>query len=79
MVHHIQCRAFVCDNTVEGLDEYLLYNIFLEMGSETLLFSLELVVALPYDTAVLVGGVPDLGAVETAAVSAYQLLGEYGL
>ena len=32
------------------------------MGSGTLLFSLELVVALPYDTAVLVCGVPDLGA-----------------
>ena len=32
------------------------------MGSGTLLLSLELVVALPYDTAVLVCGVPDLGA-----------------
>ena len=32
------------------------------MGSVTLLFSLELVVALPYHTAVLVCGVPDLGA-----------------
>ena len=49
------------------------------MGSGTLLISLELVVALPYHTAVLVGGVPDFGAEETAAVSAYQLRGEYGL
>ena len=79
MFHHIKCRIFVGDNTVDGLDEDLLYNIFLEMGSETLLFSLELVVALPYDTAVLVGGVPDLGSEEKAAVTAYQLRGEYGL
>ena len=60
MVHHIKCRAFVGDNTVEGFDEYLLYNIFLEIESGTLLLSLELVVALPYDTSVFVGGVPDL-------------------
>ena len=38
------------------------------MGSGTFLISLELVVALPYDTAVLVGGVPDLGAEETSAL-----------
>ena len=62
VVHHIKCRAFVGDNTVEGLDEDLLYHTFPEMGSGTLLLSLELVVALPYDTAVLVCGVPDLGA-----------------
>ena len=43
------------------------------MGSGTLLFSLELVVALPYHTAVLVGGVPDFGAEETAAVTADKL------
>ena len=49
------------------------------MGSGTLLFSLELVVALPYNTAVLVCGVPDIGAEEKAAVSADQLRGEYGL
>ena len=49
------------------------------MGSGTLIFSLELVVALPYDTAVLVGGVPDLGFEETAAVTADKLRGEYGL
>ena len=49
------------------------------MGSGTLLVSLELVVALPYHTAVLVGGVPALGSEETATVTAYQLRGEYGL
>ena len=49
------------------------------MGSGALLLSLKLVVALPYDTAVLVGGVPDLGVIETAAVTAYQLRGENGL
>ena len=49
------------------------------MWSGTLLVSFELVVVLPYDTAVLVGGVPDLGAEEKAAVSAYQLRGENGL
>ena len=43
------------------------------MGSGTLLLSLELVVALPHHTALLVGGVPDLGAEEKASVSAYQL------
>ena len=48
-------------------------------GSGTLLVSLELVVALPYHTEVLIDGVPDLGAKETAAVTAYQLRGEYGL
>ena len=73
MFHHIKCRIFVGDNTVDGLDEDLLYNIFLEMGSGTLLVSIELVVALPNHTAILVGGVPDLGAEEKAAVSAYQL------
>ena len=73
MFHHIKCRIFVGDNTVDGLDEDLLYNIFPEMGSGALLFSLELVVALPYHTAVLVGGVPALGSEETATVTAYQL------
>ena len=62
MVHHIQCRTFVGDKFIYGLDEDLLYHTFPEMGSGTLLLSLELVVALPYDTAVLVCGVPDLGA-----------------
>ena len=73
MFHHIKCRIFVGDNTVDGLDEDLLYNIFPEMGSGALLFSLELVVALPYHTAVLDCGVPDFGAVETAAVTADKL------
>ena len=49
------------------------------MGSGALLVSLELVVALPFHTVVLVGGVPDLGTEETAAVTAYQIRGEYGL
>ena len=79
MFHHIKCRIFVGDNTVNGFDEDRLYNTFLEMGSGTLLFSIELVVALPYNTSVLVGGMPDLGAVETTAVTAYQLRGEYRL
>ena len=79
MFHHIKCRIFVGDNTVDGLDEDLLYNIFPEMGSGALLFSLELVVALPNHAAVLVGGVPDLGSEEKAAVTADQLRGEYGL
>ena len=79
MFHHIKCRIFVGDNTVEGFDEYLLYNIFLEIESGTLLLSLELVVALPNHAAVLVGGVPDLGSEEKAAVTADQLRGEYGL
>ena len=48
-------------------------------GVEHFSSAFELVVALPYDTAVLFGGVPDLGAEETAAVTAYQLRGEYGL
>ena len=73
MFHHIKCRIFVGDNTVEGIDEYFLYHTFPEMGSGTLLVSLELVVALPYHTAVLVGGVPALGSEETATVTAYQL------
>ena len=78
-LHHIKCGTFVGDNTVEGLDEDLLYQTFPDMGSGTLLINLELVVALPYHTAVLVSGVPDLGSEETAAVTAYQLRGEYGL
>ena len=79
MFHHIKCRIFVGDNTVDGLDEDHLYHTFLDIWSGTLLVSIELVVVLPYDTAVLVGGVPDLGAEETAAVTAYQLRGEDGL
>ena len=43
------------------------------MGSGTLLVSLELVVALPYNTAVLVCGVPDLGSVEATAVTTDKL------
>ena len=43
------------------------------MRSGILLFSLELVVALSYHTAILVGGVPDFGAEETAAVTADKL------
>ena len=43
------------------------------MGSRALIVSLELVVALPYDTAVLVCGVPDFGAEKTAAVTADKL------
>ena len=49
------------------------YHTFLDVWSGTLLVSFELVVVLPYDTAILVGGVPDLGAEETTAVTAYQL------
>ena len=79
MFHHIKCRIFVSDNTVEGLDEDFLYHTFLDVWSGTLLVSIELVVALPNHAAVLVGGVPDLGSEEKAAVTADQLRGEYGL
>ena len=73
MFHHIKCRIFVSDNSVEGLDEDFLYHTFPDMGRGTLLINLELVVALPYHTAVLDCGVPDFGAVETAAVTADKL------
>ena len=79
MVYNIKCRIFVGDNTVDGLDEDRLYHTFLDMWSGTLLVSIELVVVLPYDTAVLVGGVPDFGAEEKAAVTADKLRGENGL
>ena len=63
--------TFVCDKPVVGLDEYFLYNMLSKMWSGTLLVSLELVVALTYHTAVLVSGMPDLGAEETAEVTTY--------
>ena len=47
------------------------------MRCSALVFILELGVALPDGAAVLVGGIPDLGTEELAAVSAYDAGGEY--
>ena len=58
---------------IEGFYKPLLYGIFIQVRRRAPLFAFEFVIALPDRTTVFAGGVPDLGAVERAAITADQL------